>query len=411
MVSYPKDWEIRTLGKCGEFISGVCFPLENQGEKTGEIPFFKVSDFNSSVNQFALLKANNYVTRVEAELLSTKFIPKHSIVFAKIGAAIKLERKRLVMQNSLIDNNMMAFVTFKDYSIDFLKWFFESVNLSDYIEVTALPSLKSSTLKKIEVWIPNSKSEQQAIADALTAFDTHINNLSKLIEKKKMIRDGAVEDLVSGKRRLAGFSGKWEEISFSKVISELKSGLSRELRSYDVGLQVIRANNLDGGKLYTDSNMKYWYRQDPKGAKTEYYFLRKGDILINFINSETKMGTAAMVEQELKRETIYTTNILRMRIKHEYDPKYIFYITFTERYKKYIKDISKVAVNQASFTTVEYKQFTFNIPTSLTEQQAIADILTAMDKEITDLEEEKEKYIALKAGAMDDLLTGKIRLA
>ena len=123
------------------------------------------------------------------------------------------------------------------------------------------------------------------------------------------------------------------------------------------------------------------------------------------------MGTAAMVEQELKRETIYTTNILRMRIKHEYDPKYIFYITFTERYKKYIKDISKVAVNQASFTTVEYKQFTFNIPTSLTEQQAIADILTAMDKEIADLEEEKEKYIALKAGAMDDLLTGKIRLA
>ena len=100
-----------------------------------------------------------------------------------------------------------------------------------------------------------------------------------------------------------------------------------------------------------------------------------------------------------------------MRIKHEYDPKYIFYITFTERYKKYIKDISKVAVNQASFTTVEYKQFTFNIPTSLTEQQAIADILTAMDKEIADLEEEKEKYIALKAGAMDDLLTGKIRLA
>lgn len=287
---------------------------------------------------------------------------------------------------------------------------FKKQHLENLAGITATKIIKKQIFENIKFIVPQLP-EQQAIADALTAFDMHINNLAKLIEKKKMIRDGAVEDLVSGKRRLAGVSGKWEEISFSKVISELKSGLSRELRSYDIGLQVIRANNLDGGKLYTDSNMKYWYKQDPKGAKTEYYFLRKGDILINFINSETKMGTAAMVEQELKRETIYTTNILRMRIKHEYDPKYIFYITFTERYKKYIKDISKVAVNQASFTTVEYKQFTFNIPTSLTEQQAIADILTAMDKEIADLEEEKEKYIALKAGAMDDLLTGKIRLA
>ena len=56
------------------------------------------------------------------------------------------------------------------------------------------------------------------------------------------------------------------------------------------------------------------------------------------------------------------------------------------------------------------RDFIIAIPTSLLEQQAIADILTAMDKEISDLEEEKEKYIALKAGAMDDLLTGKIRL-
>lgn len=401
MVSYPKDWGIRTLGKCGEFISGVCFPLENQGKKTGEIPFFKVSDFNSSVNRFALLKANNYVTRVEAELLSTKFIPKYSIVFAKIGAAIKLERKRLVLQNSLIDNNMMAFVTFKDYSIDFLKWFFESVNLSDYIEVTALPSLKSSTLKKIEVWMPNSKSEQQAIADALTAFDTHISNLSKLIEKKKMIRDGAVEDLVSGKRRLAGFSGKWESKSLLDIAIIL-NGLTykpEDVRPY--GKLVIRSSNIKDGKLVYIDNV---YVDEAKSTSEDVAI---GDVIICVRNgSSAIIGKSAYVQENIDATVgAFMSNI---RCHNTHLSKFFYYFTKTETFKDFINEVLGATINQ--ITKSDLKRLKFAIPLSLSEQQAIADILTAMDKEISDLEEEKEKYIALKAGAMDDLLTGKIRL-
>lgn len=253
-------------------------------------------------------------------------------------------------------------------------------------------------------------SEQKIIAETLTAFDEHIESLEELIAKKKMIRNGAVEDLISGKTRLDSFDGEWETVQLKDVISTLKSGLSRELSQYDIGLPVIRANNIEDGFLYLDKNIKYWYREDPKGANTEIYYIHKDDILVNFINSEAKMGTAAIVKNEPIRDTIYTTNILRMRIKEKYNSYFVFYITFTSKYKDYIKDISKIAVNQASFTTVDYKEFKFSIPKDIKEQQAIADILTAMDEEIEDLRYEKEKIEKLKAGAMDDLLTGKIRL-
>lgn len=80
-------------------------------------------------------------------------------------------------------------------------------------------------IKNIKLAIAINKVEQKAIVETLTSFDTHISNLSKLIEKKKMIRDGAVEDLVSGKHRLAGFSGEWEEISFNdSVIPKARIG-------------------------------------------------------------------------------------------------------------------------------------------------------------------------------------------
>ena len=122
------------------------------------------------------------------------------------------------------------------------------------------------------------------------------------------------------------------------------------------------------------------------------------------------MGTTAIVKNTPKRKTIYTTNILRMRVKKFLNPKFIFYITFTEKYKSYIKDISKIAVNQASFTTVDYKKFECKIPADVKEQEAIASILTSMDEEIENLEKEKAKIKKIKVGAMDDLLTGRVRL-
>lgn len=93
----------------------------------------------------------------------------------------------------------------------------------------------------------------------------------------------------------------WEQRELGETLDDLKSGLSRKLSTDDIGLPVVRANNINDAVLNMMDDVKYWFKDDPQGATTSNYFIRKGDILINFINSETKMGTGAIVDDEPHR--------------------------------------------------------------------------------------------------------------
>ena len=199
--------------------------------------------------------------------------------------------------------------------------------------------------------------------------------------------------------RFEGFTDDWEERKLGDTLTELKSGLSRMLSNNDIGLPVVRANNINDGQFNIDSDVKYWYVNDPQGANTVNYLIRKNDILINFINSEAKMGTATIVENTPIRDTIYTTNILRARIKKEYDSYYWFALTQINQYKINIKIITKPAVNQASFTTVDFKKLNFMFP-NLKEQQKIGAFFKQLDytialhqRKLDLLKEQKKGYL------------------
>ncbi|CDR24833.1 restriction endonuclease subunit S [Staphylococcus argenteus] len=207
--------------------------------------------------------------------------------------------------------------------------------------------------------------------------------------------------------RFPEFEGEWEEKQLGESMKVLKSGLSRELSNTDIGLPVIRANNIDGYNLKLD-NIKYWYKNDPKGANTSNYLLKKGDILVNFINSEAKMGTTCIILNELERDTIYTTNILRYVTKTEYDAYFHYLITQTYNYKKGIKIITKPAVNQASFTTGDFKKIPYNIP-EIEEQQKIGEFFSKLDRQI-ELEEQKLELLQQqKKGYMQRIFSQELR--
>lgn len=179
------------------------------------------------------------------------------------------------------------------------------------------------------------------------------------------------------------FTYYWEQRKLGEVILDLKSGLSRQLENDDIGLPVVRANNINDGKLDMNGDVKYWYVDDPQGANTSNYLIHKNDILINFINSEAKMGTATIVEIEPFRDTIYTTNILKMQANWKISDSYfLLYQTMTYNYCNYIKSITKPAVNQASFTTVDYKKYLFMMP-SLKEQEKIGIFFKQLDSLIS----------------------------
>ncbi len=195
----------------------------------------------------------------------------------------------------------------------------------------------------------------------------------------------------------------WEVVKIEKIVKKLKSGLSRRLSMQDIGLPVLRSNNITGIGINFD-NIKYWYVDDPQGANTSDYFLQDNDILINFINSVSQIGKACIFHNSIHRNTIYTTNILKIILVDTVDVNFIFNLTKTTRYKHFINSITKPAVNQASFTTKDFKKFPIPLP-PLPEQQKIASILTTVDDKISSIEEQIQKTEQLKKGLMAKLLT------
>jgi len=199
--------------------------------------------------------------------------------------------------------------------------------------------------------------------------------------------------------RFKGFTDDWTQRKLGEIVLSLRSGLSRMLSNEDIGLPVVRANNIVDGKFDMDNDVKYWYVDDPQGAQTSNYFVYKDDILINFINSESRMGTATIVDENPLRDTIYTTNILNFRTNEYATPYFVFTMTFSKKYQDYISSITKPAVSQASFTTVDFKNYVFGCP-SVTEQTAIGtffrtldELLAATKRQIALLKQLKKAYL------------------
>ncbi len=126
LPGFEGEWIERTIDYYGTFTSGNGFPLVYQGDKAGEYPFYKVSDFSNVGNEYVMQRANNYISSVVASSLNCNIVPDSSIVFAKIGAAIFLERKRQNKGDCCIDNNMMAFTVNGEGDSQYIMYLFQT---------------------------------------------------------------------------------------------------------------------------------------------------------------------------------------------------------------------------------------------------------------------------------------------
>ena len=149
------SWEQRKLGEVGKARSGFGFPDDEQGGIKG-IPFFKVSDMNADGNENEMLVANNYVT--EEQITTHRWNPISdlpAIFFAKVGAAVLLNRKRLCRFPFLLDNNTMAYSLGNNYwDADFAKALFETIDLTTLVQVGALPSYNTGDVEAVLVCLP-----------------------------------------------------------------------------------------------------------------------------------------------------------------------------------------------------------------------------------------------------------------
>lgn len=203
LPGFSGEWEVRNFQQLGYFISGNGFPIKYQSNKTGKYPFYKVSDFNNIGNDVFMIKANNYIEEDSRKAISAKIIPAYAVIFAKIGAAIFLERKRISSVECCIDNNMMSFVSNTDLLFSKLAYYlFKNIQLSNLVSATALPSLSAKDIGKLEICIPEDLEEQIAIAQVLSDMDSEIEALKEKLEKVKTIKQGMMQELLTGRIRL-----------------------------------------------------------------------------------------------------------------------------------------------------------------------------------------------------------------
>jgi len=197
-----EGWEEKKLGEIGVFRGGCGFPTRYQGKTDGLYPFYKVSDMNNEGNEKLMINANNWIDeKVKKEIGVTTF-PKNTIIFAKIGAAIFLERKKILNQESCIDNNLMGYVFDTNlYSVEYLHYLFQTIPLGKLVSTTALPSLNGKEISAQKYYFPN-KLDQTRIATILSGMDAEIAALEAKLEKYRQIKQGMMQNLLTGRIRL-----------------------------------------------------------------------------------------------------------------------------------------------------------------------------------------------------------------
>lgn len=277
--------------------------------------------------------------------------------------------------------------------------------------------VSKTQLIKVKIPLPPTLHEQKAIATALSDVDDLISSLDKLIEKKKAIKKGAMQELLTGKTRLAGFDNgvgykmtevgripeDWEVVRLENKITVGRGGSPRPITDYittsSKGVNWIKIGDTDrGGKYIFSSSEKII----PEGVEHSRR-VNVGDFLLS---NSMSFGRPYILKID---GCIHDGWLVLQNYKDNFDIEYLYY-NLSSRYvhNQYLQKASGSGVlnlNKELVKTVHLIK-----PQSITEQNAIATSLSDMDSEIEDLETKRDKYKQIKQGMMQELLTGKTRL-
>lgn len=423
-------WPITTLGELGYFISGVGFPEHLQGRDSGDLPFYKVSDMSLPGNEIYLGKANNYVSAALARRRGWKPIPAEAIVFAKVGAALLLNRRRKLSTESLVDNNMIAVYPIDQVSANWLYWQLLRVDFADFVQDGALPSVNQSQLSEIRIPTPDG-GEQEKITGILDTLDTAIRETEAIIAKLKAIKQGLLHDLLTrgigadGELRppqseapqlykdspLGWIPKEWEVSGLSTVApvfrSVIKTGpFGSSLKGEhwrESGRPVVTIGSLGDGR-FIESELLFIGESTAK--RLSEFELIPGDIVFSRV---ADVGRSVVIT-DAQRGWIMSSNFMRISIEEKKARPLFLQMLLAS--SVWVRRQIRVTVNSggrdiANSEVLMGLSFPWPDPT---EQDAILDRVESLSVRIDTENTALVKLLAAKSGLMDDLLTGRVRV-
>jgi len=353
------------------------------------VPYFKVEQLNNS---------SKFQINTPYYISYNKSVNKGSIIFPKRGAAILLNKIRILNQNSFMDTNLMTLTVYNPSLFnEYLFYYLTYKGLSHVADTTSVPQINNKHINPFKIPLP-PLPEQTAIATVLSDTDSLIQALEKKIAKKQLIKKGAMQKLLTLKEG-------WENSLLEDVCDRIGVGLATSVTKYyrNSGTPIIRNLNIKDG--YFDGTKMLFLDKDFANANMSKA-AKANDVLT--VHTGSNIGLTCVLPEEFNNCQTFTTLITTPK-KSVLTPYYLSLHMSSSKGKIEI-DRLQVGGGKGNLNTGDLKNYNIAFPKSIEEQNHITNILSDMDSEIKVLEKKLAKYKELKQGLMQNLLTGKIRL-
>lgn len=401
----PEDWEVKNVSESCLIKARIGWQGLKKSEymSSGDYLLITGTDFdNGQVNW----KSCAYVSKARYEQDSNIKIRPQDILISKDGTIGKVAYLGMIPKAGTLNSGIFV-IRANDRKIDqvflskiFMSFYFEEF-LNRLVAGSTINHLYQKDFVKFCFPLPNSE-EQTAIATALSDVDSLISALTKKIEKKKAIKQGLMQQLLTGKKRLPGFCGDWIKKNVSSVSDIFRGGSPRPIENY-----IVKSGGVNWIKIGdVDSSAKYIFRTNEQIIESgiQYSrFVHSGDLLLS---NSMSFGRPYILKTE---GCIHDGWLVIQNYDKYFDKEFLYYLLGSDEVLKQYKSLA-AGSSVLNLNKDIVGKVVLYFPPSISEQTAISNILSDCDSEIAALEEKRDKYKEIKQGMMQQLLTGKIRL-
>jgi len=325
-----------------------------------------------------------------------------TMVIGRVGE--KCGNVNITRSKSWVSDNALIVTPKIKYDIGYMSYLLEQINLNDYANRNAQPVISGQIIYAIETSYVEDIKEQKVIAQNLRGFDIYIDDLAELIEKKRGIRDGALDDLISGRTRIAGFCGERKEYAISDITRTVITGgtpSTARQEYYGGNIPWLSSTEIHQKRITKPTT----YITDLGLQNSSAKMAPERSVLIALAGQGKTRGTAAY----LTKPMALNQSLAALVTNEKCNPEFLYYLI--ESMYLPLRELSSGDGGRGGLNKKLIKGVIVTIPVNVVEQETIANTLTAMDEEIEALEIERDKMIQIREGAMDDLLTGRVRLS
>ncbi|WP_094227526.1 restriction endonuclease subunit S [Methanolobus psychrotolerans] len=396
----PEDWQLVPMGLLGSFTKGS--GIRKDEASSGDIPCIRYGEIYTHHNDIIRF-FNSWISK-EVSTLSKK-LKKGDILFAGSGETKEEIGKCVAFvddREAYAGGDIVILTPTEGYS-PFLAYLFNSPIIARQKaskgQGDAVVHISHKVLYSIKVPLPPTVAEQEAIAQALTNADALIESLEQLIAKKRQIKQGAMQELLTGKRWLPGFSGEWDVYNLRKFVKNFIVPMRDKPKRFTGDIPWCRIEDFEGTYLSGSKSNQCVDNETIHTMNLKVY--PAGTLLVS---CSADLGRCAIVSRPL----ISNQTFIGLEMNENVSSNLFFYYYMTSKADELNNFSSGTTISYLS--REQFEELNVFVPFDKQEQTAIATILSDMDAEIAALEEKLEKSRMLKQGMMQELLTGRIRL-